>query len=228
MSGDKTCITFFLAWHLAFNPHSSVVSYVPSRLALWLAWASLATVMRATPCYIGLCLSYLPRLCHLFYLPLLLCLFYLPLLLCLVYLPLLCHLGNVKYQYSPLLDIQLLVYTRYCCPFLIISSVSRSWMSTRLQFSAHCFHHVVQSSFTLDSSLVRCYGVFRYALVVMARTFVRPLFSYICLSLVRRAFLHQSILFSFVSPLPQGVSPPIYSLQLCFSFAAGRFSINSD
>ena len=93
--------------------------------------------------------------------------------------------------------------------FLIISSVSRSWMSTRLQFSAHCFHHAVQSSFTLDSSLVRCYGVFRYALVVTARTFVRPLFSYICSSLVRRAFLHLSILFSFVSPLPQGVSPSI-------------------
>ena len=41
--------------------------------------------------------------------------------------------------------------------------------------------------------------------------------SYICSSL---------ILVHLFVPCPQGVSPPIYSLQLCFSFAAGRFSTN--
>ena len=42
--------------------------------------------------------------------------------------------------------------------------------------------------------------------------------SYICSSLI---LVHLFVL------LPQGVSPSIYSLQLCFPFAAGRFSINS-
>jgi len=59
-----------------------------------------------------------------------------------------------------------------------------------------------QLSFTRDTSLARCSGVSHDVLVVTARAYyVSPL--------VRRAFLHQSILFSFVSPL-----------------SAGRFSIN--
>ena len=59
-----------------------------------------------------------------------------------------------------------------------------------------------QLSFARDTSLARCSGVSHDVLVVTARAYyVSPL--------VRRAFLHQSILFSFVSPL-----------------SAGRFSIN--
>ena len=59
-----------------------------------------------------------------------------------------------------------------------------------------------QLSFTRGASLARCAGVSHDVLVVTARAYyVSPL--------VRRAFLHQSILFSFVSPL-----------------SAGRFSIN--
>jgi len=59
-----------------------------------------------------------------------------------------------------------------------------------------------QLSFTRGASLARCSGVSHDVLVVTARAYyVSPL--------VRRSFLHQSILFSFVSPL-----------------SAGRFSIN--
>jgi len=109
--------------------------------------------------------------------------------ICLFYLPLLCHLGNVKYQHSPL-------YTRYVCPLLWSYRVSPGpgcepdSSSVRIVFTM-----MYQLSSTLGSSLARCsiHGSNIYS------------------SLARRAFLHQPILFSFVSPLP-----------------AGSFSINLD
>ncbi len=82
-SGDKTCVTFFLAWHLAFLWHW-----------IWcgLAWASYsyASTMNAAPCsccvdHLLLCTQLLVALASAYS-------------ICLVYLFLLCHLGNVKYQ----------------------------------------------------------------------------------------------------------------------------------
>ena len=81
-SGDKTCVTFFLAWRLAFHWHW---------IQCGLAWTSYAPAMNAAhcPCCVDPCCYVHSSLLH-WPLP--------PLSVSSAYLFLLCHLGNVKYQ----------------------------------------------------------------------------------------------------------------------------------
>ena len=101
-------------------------------------------------------------------------------------------LGNVEYQPSPLLDIHLEIYERYFCPsfdyveYLPVRDANPSPVQCALL-----------SPYVINCPS-RCAPRWRDALECLMTL------SNTCSSLVRRAFLHQSILFSFVSPLPAG------------------------
>ena len=105
--------------------------------------------------------------------------------ICLVYLSRLsvlsCYLENVKYQNSPLLDIQLLFYLPLLWSYRVSPGPGCQPISNSMRVVFLMFY---QLSFTLGSALARCSGVSHDVLVVTARTYyVSPL--------VRRAFLHQ-------------------------------------
>ena len=194
MSGDKTCVTFFLAWHLAFHLIECGLAWTSSVhwIGCGLAWMPSASAMNPAPCCIDLCCYVHSSLLH----------WPLPPLSVSSICPFMLSWKCQVPKFSPAWH-SIIVLHEVFLPLLWSYRVSPGPGCQPISNSMRVvFLMFYQLSFTLGFVLTRCSGVSHDVLVVTARTYyVSPL--------VRRAFLHQSILFRFVSPL-----------------SAGRFSIN--
>ena len=121
--------------------------------------------------------------------------------ICLVYLSFHAILKMSSTKILPCLTFNYCSTRGISAPSLIISSISRSWVSTHLQFDARCFPHVLSA--VIHSGL-------RANEMLWSVSW--------CLG------SHGSNILCF-SPCPQGVSPStsIYSLPLCFSLVRWAF-----
>ena len=143
-SGDKTCVTFFLAWHLAFLWHW-----------IWcgLAWASYASTMNAAPC--SFCVGHLLHVhSSLLHCPLptlfvsSICFFYAIL-----------EMSSNKIRFSPAWHSIIGLHEVIFLPL--------PWSQYRVSVLVMLY----QLSFTRGVSLARCAGVSHDVLVVTARAY---------------------------------------------------------
>ena len=192
MSGDKTCVTFFLAWHLAFHWIECGLAWTSSVhwIGCGLAWMPSASAMNPAPCCIDLCCYVHSSLLH----------WPLPPLSVSSICPFMLSWKCQVPKFSPAWH-SIIVLHEVFLPLLWSYRVSPgpTWVSTHLQFDARCFPHVLSA--VIHSGL-------RANEMLWSVSW--------CLG------SHGSNILCF-SPCPQGVSPSIYSLPLCFSLVRRAF-----
>ena len=172
MPGDKAYIVFFLVWHLAFH-HIHPCCQSCFHVWRWLAWASFHLLW--------------PRL-----------------LIASVSASSICFvcaiLGMSSINILPCLTFTCRLTQGISAPPLIISSISRSGISTRLQFSVHCLRHALSIVLlTLGSSLAEFLWVISWRLGIHSSNIYSP------------SSWYSKLEYLFVR-FTQGVSPSINSL----------------